>query len=64
MGINASSVSVNTTWPSTSGICAGTKNAPGCTVEVQVQYQFSFIVPLVRTNPITLSSTSEMIITH
>jgi Flp pilus assembly protein TadG len=39
-------------------------NYPGCTVEVQVSYQFSFLFPLVHISPITLSSTSEMVIVH
>jgi hypothetical protein len=37
---------------------------PGCTVEVQVSYKFNFIFPLVRTTPVTLSSSSEMVIVH
>ena len=64
MGINSSNVTVNPTWPSTAGVCAATSNAPGCTVEVQVNYRFNFILPLIHTNAITVSSTSEMIITH
>jgi hypothetical protein len=39
-------------------------NYPGCTVEVQVSYKFNFIFPLVRTTPVTLSSSSEMVIVH
>jgi Flp pilus assembly protein TadG len=38
--------------------------APGCTVEVQVSYNFNFLVPLVRSTSITMSSTSEMVISH
>jgi Flp pilus assembly protein TadG len=41
-----------------------TPNYPGCTVEVQVQYTFTLIFPLIRTAPITLSSTSDMVIVH
>ena len=41
-----------------------TPNYPGCTVQVQVQYTFTLIFPLIRTAPITLSSTSNMIIVH
>lgn len=44
--------------------CATTANAPGCTVGVQISYQFNFIFPLLPTNPLTLSSSSEMIIAH
>jgi Flp pilus assembly protein TadG len=39
-------------------------NYPGCTVSVQVQYPYSFIFPLIRTSPVNLSSTSQMIIVH
>jgi Flp pilus assembly protein TadG len=41
-----------------------TPNYPGCTVQVQVQYTFTLIFPLIRTAPITLSSTSDMVIVH
>jgi Flp pilus assembly protein TadG len=39
-------------------------NYPGCTVQVQVNYAFNFIAPIVNRNSITLSSTSEMVIVH
>ena len=39
-------------------------NYPGCTVEVTVSYQYNFIFPLIRTTPITLTSTAEMVIAH
>lgn len=43
---------------------AGAVNQPGCTVEVQVSYSFSFLFPLVRSGPLTVSSTSRMVIAH
>lgn len=49
---------------STPAVCATTSNAPGCDVEVQVSYQFNFIFPLLPTSPLTMSSTSEMVISH
>ena len=49
---------------STPAACATTPNAPGCTVKVQVSYPFTFIFPLLPTNPITMSSSSEMVIAH
>src|SRR6185437_3205019 len=49
---------------STPAACATTPNAPGCTVKVQISYQFNFIFPLLPTNPLTLSSSSEMVIAH
>lgn len=42
----------------------GHANDPGCTVEVQVSYTFDFLFPLVHISPVTLSSTSEMVIAH
>jgi Flp pilus assembly protein TadG len=41
-----------------------TPNKPGCTVTVQVAYPYSFIFPLIKTAPINMSSTSEMVIVH
>jgi Flp pilus assembly protein TadG len=41
-----------------------TQNEPGCTVQVQVSYSFNFLLPLVHISPVTLSSTSEMVIVH
>jgi len=48
-------VSVTPTW-------SGNSNVPGHTVRVQVQYQFSFVMPFVSLSPITMSSTSQMVI--
>jgi Flp pilus assembly protein TadG len=39
-------------------------NYPGCTVQVQVQYTFNFIVPLISTKAITMTSSSDLIIVH
>jgi len=39
-------------------------NYPGCTVEVQVSYQFIFTLPFIYNKPLALSSSSEMIIAH
>jgi len=44
--------------------CAANVNDPGCVVQVKVSYNFQFIFPLLPTNTLTLSSTSEMIIAH
>jgi Flp pilus assembly protein TadG len=43
---------------------ASTQNSPGCTVQVQVSYNFNFLVPFIRSSAITLSSTSQMTISH
>ncbi len=39
-------------------------NYPGCTVEVTVSYPFNFLFPLVHFGSITMSSSSEMVISH
>ena len=74
LGINSQNVTTTASWlaPANSpAICtqavsgAGPyANYPGCTVQVQVSYTFSFIFPLVSSAPLTVSSTSEMVIAH
>jgi Flp pilus assembly protein TadG len=74
MGIDSNNVIATPKWlaPANSpAICikavkgAGPyENYPGCTVQVQVTYTFSFIFPLVSSAPLTVSSTSEMVIAH
>jgi len=49
-------LTVTPTWP--------TDNKPGSVVKVQVQYHFSFAMPFVTLSPITLSSTSQMVISR
>jgi Flp pilus assembly protein TadG len=38
--------------------------SPGCTVQVKVSYVFNFLVPFIHSSAITLSSTSQMVISH
>jgi Flp pilus assembly protein TadG len=67
LGIDSSKVSAVPTWPPgpyDPTTCATTPNAPGCTVEVQITYSYTFVFPLIRTATLPLSSTSEMIISH
>jgi Flp pilus assembly protein TadG len=71
-GIDSTKITTTATWPVQANgptVCSTTKNEPGCTVDVNVTYTFSFIFPLVykvfsSTGTITLSSSSEMIIVH
>ncbi len=66
-GIDSSQVTVQPNWlvqASSPPICNTTINAPGCPVEVTVSYKFTFVVPFIRSAPLTLSSSSEMIIVH
>jgi len=75
LGIDSSQVTTNATWnPAGSNgptICSAAVNGlgpynnyPGCTVEVEVSYKYTFIFPLISTKSLKLSSTSEMIIAH
>jgi Flp pilus assembly protein TadG len=55
------------TWPGNADsppVCATTQNSPGCTVQVQVSYNFNFLIPFIHNSPITLSSSSQMVISH
>lgn len=76
-GIDPSKISTVVTFnpPGSNGpvVCLGSagpppvaqvQNAPGCTVEVTVNYNFNFIFPFIRSTPLPMSSTSEMVITH
>jgi Flp pilus assembly protein TadG len=73
-GIDSTKVTTTPTWcPAAANcpaaICPSPSNEPGCTVEVTVSYTFSFLFPLVYkpiapSGTITLSSSSEMIISH
>jgi Flp pilus assembly protein TadG len=65
-GINPAQLTITPSWPNPNALaaCTATYNAPGCTVKVQVSYQFAFFSPLVSKNTLTFSSTSQEIITH
>jgi Flp pilus assembly protein TadG len=65
-GIDASAMTVTTTWPTTGSSCTPSSlpcNNPGNLVQVTVQYQFS--IPFVpSSNTLTMTSTSEMAISQ
>ena len=67
--------STNFIWPgtTTTGGVAGSDctisgadppNTPGCVVQVQVEYTFSFGIPIFKFGNLILSSTSEMVISQ
>ena len=69
MGIDTSpsKLSVTTNWvmpPNNLPICTTYPNNPGCAVQVQVSYQFKFILPFLPTSGYRMTSTSEMIISQ
>lgn len=66
-GIDTTKITTTVTWPvntDSPAICGTTQNAPGCTVQVTSSYTFNFMFSWIRTSSMTLSSTSEMIISH
>jgi Flp pilus assembly protein TadG len=64
-GISASSVTVNSTWLTSSGAACGTTNTckvPGDIAKITVTYTFPFSFPFVSLPAFTMSSTSEMVV--
>ncbi len=64
---NPSKLLVNTSWvapPGKANFCATFPNNPGCAVQVQVTYQFKFILPFLPTSTYSIKSTSEMVISQ
>jgi Flp pilus assembly protein TadG len=60
-------LSVATAWVAPPGIgnsCRALPNNPGCAVQVTVTYNFKFIFPFLPSSTYTMTSTSEMIISH
>ena len=51
-------------WTSQGVTCNSPYQAPGCVVQVSVSYPFHFLIPLVHSGSVTMSSTSEMVIAH
>ena len=56
IGLNSGSITVTPTWTP--------DHTPGSTVQVLVQYSFQPIAPYMPGGPITLSSTSKMLISQ
>ena len=61
-GIDPNALTVTTTWASAPGCSGGSNNGPGCVVTVQARYTFGFIVPLMPSFGLPMSSTSQMVI--
>jgi Flp pilus assembly protein TadG len=69
MGLDSNKLSTTTNYlapPHGSPSCPGgpASNKPGCMVQVQVTYNYSFILPLLPTGGVTMKSTSETLITQ
>jgi Flp pilus assembly protein TadG len=63
-GVDSTKLTTSAFWSGAGPVCLNDAHSPGCTVEVQVSYQFDFVVPFIRSTPLTLSSSSEMTIVH
>ena len=66
-GINPNRLNVTTTWPSTGIACTPSGNPcdnPGNLVQVTVSYQLPILVPFVPVTTMSMSSTSEMVISQ
>jgi Flp pilus assembly protein TadG len=62
IGLDPTKVTTTTTWvapPGNLAICTSPPNSPGCVVQVQVQYSFQFLFPLLPSG-FTMQSTSQM----
>jgi Flp pilus assembly protein TadG len=55
-GIDSSALTVTTTWTPA--------NEPGDTVQVQVQYNFRFILPILPKSAVLMTSTSQTVISQ
>jgi Flp pilus assembly protein TadG len=70
VGIDASkNLTVSTTWTGmtpTGSTCSsnGVKNSPGCVVQVQVSYNFGFVLPFLPSNALLMKSTAATVITQ
>jgi Flp pilus assembly protein TadG len=70
-GIKAANLAVSTTWlsasssqPTTWTACANQCNAPGNAVEIEVTYSFPLFLPFWKSTSLSLSSTSQMVISN
>lgn len=63
----ATKLTVNSAWlipPGKTNPCSKFQNNPGCAVQVQVIYQFKFVLPFLPTQSFPMQSTSQMIISQ
>jgi Flp pilus assembly protein TadG len=66
-GLNPSNLTVTTTWPDTGSSCTPSVtpcNNPGNNVMVKASYAFPWSVPFIPSSTLTMSSTSEVIISQ
>jgi Flp pilus assembly protein TadG len=67
IGIDTSQLTVAASWPvsaTSPPVCNSVSNAPGCTVQVGVTYNFRFLLPFVPQTGIRMQSSSAMVISE
>ncbi len=66
-GLNSSNLTATTTWPDTGASCTPSVtpcNNPGNNVMVNVTYSFPWNIPFIPSRTLTMTSTSEVIISQ
>ena len=66
-GIVPANVTVTTTWPTTGSTCTPSSlpcNNPGNLVKIKVQYKFPLSIPFMPSSNLTMSSSSQMVISQ
>jgi Flp pilus assembly protein TadG len=63
MGLDTTKITTITAWAAPPSGCPAPANSPGCVVQVTVNYTYDFL-PLFGLPGITMSSTSQMVITQ
>jgi Flp pilus assembly protein TadG len=61
---DASKITAQLSFPSCTGSSGGGTNAPGCIAQVTVSYPFNFLLPFVHSGQITMTSSSQMVISN
>ena len=67
MGLDSTKITMTTTPimpPNATPACNPPQNLPGCVVQVEVDYTYHFFMPFLPTSPVTMTSTSQMVITQ
>lgn len=65
--LDTAQVNVTTTWSSSNGCTVASSSGPagpGCTVAVQISYPFQLHIPLIPISAMTISSTSQMVMSE
>ncbi len=63
-GVDPAQLTVTTSWPGNAAGCAGGANDPGCPVTVTVAYPFKFLVRLMPSFTMQMTSASTMVISQ